>query len=663
MTRTGIAVRTAALVAAFALGMAAEPQTMDQAGGGAPAGSAVLIGKVVDAETGAPIPGAIVTVAMRVTDAPGRGRGLGPASGVLPGTTQLRLVSTSEGKFVVRDLPQGNVALSATAAGFVDGSYGQTRPGGPPTPFVVTGETRVVEVAVRLWRTAAVAGLVTDDRGEPLPGLQVRAMRRTYTRGQQRLVAAGFTTSDDRGAYRIANLTPGDYLVMVPQTQMSMPAAVMDNMVGQLLSGNFSLGSTLDMATSGAAMVQLGVRVGDMVVGSGTGQVPVPGEQGRWLVYTTRFFPGASSSAQAAVLSLAPGEERGNSDIALSLTPTVSVSGVVTGPDGPVANIGVRLHPVGERLLNDQTGDAAAATTRSDGTFTMVTVPVGEYVLRVLKAPRPGLTAAQMANIPEEMRGMLAGMAGGGDTRALFAEMPLSVPRDVAGLTVSLGSGASLNGRVEFEGAATPPVPLEGMTVSLTPLDNDWMSGPGAAGMSRSGSVAEDGTFSTAGYPPGTYVVAVGGRAVPGWYPKTVLVNGKDALFNAFTLEARDVNNVVVTYAPANTRGRISGTVQAPPGYDQDISVVVFPAAWREWVASGMAQQLTRTIRPSDDGTFTVQALLPRQYLVVAVPRSQEPIAQDPTGYEALVQSAMTVTVDPGGTAAAALRLVEGGRR
>ena len=37
--------------------------------------------------------------------------------------------------------------------------------------------------------------------------------------------------TDDRGAYRISSIVPGDYLVVVPQAQVSMPTAILGGLM------------------------------------------------------------------------------------------------------------------------------------------------------------------------------------------------------------------------------------------------------------------------------------------------------------------------------------------------------------------------------------------------------------------------------------------------
>ena len=70
-------------------------------------------------------------------------------------------------------------------------------------------------------------------------------------------------------------------------------------------------------------------------------------------VYPTQFFPGTPSAAQATTLTLKSGEERSGVDLTLSPAKTARVSGNVLGPDGPVANVALRLVPEGDDFATE----------------------------------------------------------------------------------------------------------------------------------------------------------------------------------------------------------------------------------------------------------------------------------------------------------------------
>src|SRR4051812_44027777 len=84
---------------------------------------ALVLGRVVAAETGRPIAGAVVTPAGSA--APTGPTAAGPA----------RVLTNAAGQFVLRGLTKGSLVLTATKSGYVNATYGQRRPGGSAQPI------------------------------------------------------------------------------------------------------------------------------------------------------------------------------------------------------------------------------------------------------------------------------------------------------------------------------------------------------------------------------------------------------------------------------------------------------------------------------------------------------------------------------------------------
>jgi hypothetical protein len=62
--------------------------------------------------------------------------------------------------------------------------------------------------------------------------------------------------------------------------------------------------------------------------------------------FTLRPFDSLIAYAQAQIITVGSGEDRAGLDLQMRLVPGSRVSGTLTGPDGPVANIGLKLVPV-----------------------------------------------------------------------------------------------------------------------------------------------------------------------------------------------------------------------------------------------------------------------------------------------------------------------------
>jgi len=619
------------------------------AGGASSAPIGIIVGRVVDAASGQPVPEAQVTVAMRAAapQAPAPGERAGG-----PGGGSLRFFTGADGRFVVRDLPAGNVQISVQAPGYLNGNYGQTTPGtAAARPVVISAENRVVEAIVRLWKHAIVTGIVTDEANEPAINITVRALRRTYANGRPRYSFTTLGRTDDRGVYRIAGLAPGDYVVAVPQTQTTMPAAVLDAAMSGLMSGEGLGPSVMEAAAAGfGSGGGIGLRIGDHLINSSSGAMPVTSGDGRMAAYITQFFPGAGTIGDATVVTLGSGEVRTGIDIKMPLQPTIKISGVVTGPDGPLPNLQVRLLPAAAAGAADAVSEVARGMTSADGSFVMLGVPAGSYVAKVLKTPRPPMPAEVAANpqLLALMGGRFGGPATPSDALTLFADVPVSADRDVDGLVITLSTGATISGRVAFVGSAAVP-PTTGLTVAV-------QSAVGNAFALQPGRLGEDSSFVTAGYPAGQYFLNLVGR-MPGWFVKSAMVNGVDALDQPFELTSENIGNVVITVIDRVTGA--SGTVTGGAGAGTEGTVIVFPAAYREWIAHGMPPRVLRNVRTQPTGAFSVSGLPARDYLMVAVTDADVPDLQNPTVYEALARAATSVTLIEGDTRTVSLKLAQ----
>ena len=111
---------------------------------------------------------AIVTGAF---PAPARGLAPPPSGPGTFGFTQpsepKRVYTNSDGRFVLRELASGTYTVSVTAAGYQPGASGQTRLGGPSRPVDITDADRVVPIVIRIWKNAAMTGIVYDETGAP----------------------------------------------------------------------------------------------------------------------------------------------------------------------------------------------------------------------------------------------------------------------------------------------------------------------------------------------------------------------------------------------------------------------------------------------------------------------------------------------------------------
>lgn len=187
------------LIAAVTCGQTSQTPPRD-AKATASTGTAVLAGRVVDAETGEPIARATVHIStgqigVRPTELEANERGEFRLDGLGPGDYT---IVASAPELRATHLPQvlgGDFASLAT---------------GLRRPSLQLKEAEVRDdLVVRLQRSLALEGTVLDESGEPMAGIDVSA---ELLDGLS-LGTARSQPTDDRGMFRLFGLSPGSYRI------------------------------------------------------------------------------------------------------------------------------------------------------------------------------------------------------------------------------------------------------------------------------------------------------------------------------------------------------------------------------------------------------------------------------------------------------------------
>ena len=644
--------------AATSVAAASQPQ------GTTPAKTAFILGRAVDGTTGKPLGGVNVVLGGPPVTPGAVPSGTPPE---MPGSGAPRVLTNSEGYFLFHSLAEGVYTVNASKTGYITGAAGRRSPVSGSPPIRLTAGERKGDVTVKLWRYAAIAGSVVDERGEPLIGVQVRVLRRTLVAGQYRLQQTGnMPSTDDRGVYRISSLEPGDYVAGMVSTRAVVPISTFDQIQKARASGDLEATRQFDLGMFSG--VTGGVRVGSFVVQSGSQggldgsggsdaatMLPVT-ERGPLFVYPTTFFPGTATPASAAVLTLGSGEERGNIDFQLKPVPSVSVSGTVVGPGGPSANTSLYLLAAGSDYLARE-GGFETATTISDGNgaFTFLGVTPGQYLIRVIRPPaRPPVTpSAGFTTVIQTGSGTT--MTGGGpvarppipDEPTWWATQSIAVSEsDVTGVSVTLRSGARISGRVEFDGSAARPDAgrLQTTFITIEPGDGRTIGGSLVFNI-RQAQLDAEGRMTSYQQPAGTYVIRPSAPG-PGWTLASVLLNGTDASVTPFELGSDDVS-VVIKYT--DRPSELSGTVRDDRARNDSPAVVlVFPADPRAWTGYGSTSRRFQTSRVTDTGSFRVLGLPDGDYLVAAVAEERLAEWRDPAFLKKLVPASARATIAEG---------------
>ena len=591
-----------------------------QPAGQAPVANGVIVGRVIDAATKEPIPGVRVEVAASPST----------VAVAAPRPPAVRTLADAQGRFVFRQLLPGSYVLTATTgsngfeqsgflvtgmghliAPYLNGGYGQRRPNGPLQDLALEQGAVVADAVIALWKGASIDGTVVDEAGEPLVGIIVAAVRRT----SDGLLTTGPTTrTDDRGMYHIGALAPGDYAVVVPQTQVLLPqsalAAASDGPPGFLVTSQFNAtgaplpGRPGDVAT--------GVVVGGMVSttfqpAAANAMMP-SGPQLRHL-YQSTFHPAATTLDQARVVRVGSGDEANGVDVQLTPVSAVAVSGTLLDGGVPVPHFGVRLMPIdsgdGAEVL-----EVASLATDAQGRFLFPLVPAGQYRLFAQR-----YTAVPTGQSPQGAATYLEPRTLS-ETPGAWAGSTIAVgDKPLEDLALSLRPGFKISGRAVFDGAAAPPTRdrLNQFAISAVP----------ARALRRQAlptAISQIDTSNRVAIPglsPGRYILKWP-DLLPGWTVESVTSGGRDVADAGFEITDTDIVDLVVTFTdrPASISGVVRTTASVT---DPDASVFLFPADRTRWRDANASSRVVRTVRVSANGTFQFQAVFPGDYLVVAV--------------------------------------------
>jgi len=519
-------------------------------------------------------------------------------------TTDLR------GRALLLGLAPGRVRVTASHGGYLSTSQAQP---GEQVAFSRLDEGQQLEVSLLLKRAGTIAGVVTDEAGEPLVGLQVDAFRRGYSNGSSVFTASGTSDlTDDRGAYRLAGLPPGDYLVgVVPRyTDQSASEAQAYSFVA------------VDPDDGGGVPPEpvpiptLDVGNGRAVLLSPSSPLPLVLADGRILGYAPTFHPG-TSSANASLVRIAAAERREDVNLRLEAVPAASVSGTVRVPAGGrlfASQVSLIPTSTGDRVLE---GDRHLSLTGAEGTFSFPLVPRGQYTL-------------EARAVMTDETGAPAFTAG-----PRWASVPISVGDEpIAGLSVPLHTGMTVTGRIAYrtdavEGAVKT---LTGVRIALVPQNHPRSFGNPLAAQ----TLKDDGVFELRSLAPGPYTLSLSGLPYR-WQPASAVLNGQDVLDTGLRLQpGEDIENLVVTIT--DRMSEVSGAVRDAKGQPTSEGyVIVFPADRAYW--SGTLRRVQGT-KPDTDGRFAFLRSMPAgDYLIVAAD-AEAGQWQDPAFLATLVSKA-----------------------
>lgn len=494
------------------------------------------------------------------TNAPLRGARV--VAYIADGQRPREAVTDADGRYEVAQLPAGTFMVSASLEGYLSVAYGQRR-----VQLMETGTEinvapgQIVErIDISMPRAGVIVVRLTDEAGEPLAGAQIQIQRYQYgANGERRLTSAPtgvrgpLSRTDDRGELRAFGLMPGEYTVR----------------------------ATVRGIRSGAAAT---------ATDKGEGFSPT-------------YYPGTVRVADAQFVTIGIGDER-TVQFPMVTSRLHRVSGRIVTADGqPPNGMDLQLAPgEGESGIIYGAGTAAA-----DGTFAIDGVPDGSYMLLVRQNPRLSIDDLTAGRTPPSMFGGVRGQS---------TSVPLTVRgEDVTDLRIVTSRGATISGRVVFEGASPPPPTSEQRVFALPP----GLAGGGFAFAGSSiydfppnGGVAADGSFQLRGASGRVQLDAGGGD----WIVKSISVDGRDITAEVMDLTGTNaVSGVVITLT--DKMSSVTGLVRGRDGQPvRNYVVVLLP---RDSIEPAVASRWIRTARAESNGRFQLQRILPGRYVAAAV--------------------------------------------
>jgi uncharacterized protein (DUF2141 family) len=510
-------------------------------------------------------------------------------------------ITDDKGRFSCSGLAPARYIVTASKDAWVTTSYGAKRPMRPGSAIpIAAGET--ADIVLRMPRGSVIAGTLLDHTAQPVVGTTVRAFGYATINGERQLVqTANASTTDDRGAYRIYGLVPGDYVV---------------GAIGRTTGGAFPAGD-LRLTTD------LDVRHAT----SGNPQAPPPPERG--VVLATTYYPGSTVASQAGMISIGKGEERDGVDFSVQMVATARVEGIVTLPEGGIpSGAQINLIAASQPLSHAPFDALRTGHVAPDGSFSFAGVSPGQYsvIVRVLRpSTQPDGTA--------------------GPAQLVWASTELSVDGEhISGLNLTLAPGMTISGRVRFDGALAPPGNLGSVRVSLQGVQTEAR----VAFTPPAATVSSDGRFSMAGVTPGRYRLTASfpGSGRPGnWTLRSSLVNGQDSLDVPFVVApGQHVSDAAITFV--DRLAQLSGAIQSAAGAAVNtFTVILFPADQALWLPQSRRIQ---ALRPSADGAFTFRNLPAGDYMLAAIDDVEFGEWFDPSFLQRLLPTAMKIAIAEG---------------
>jgi hypothetical protein len=492
----------------------------------------------------------------------------------------------ANGSFAIRNVAPGEYTLCVTKPGFFEEASEATR------PLVVTAAG--IRIERELIPYGSIAGRVVSPKGVPVAGAVVRAGRLMASAGSDRIVLSARAITANDGSYRLEEIPPGRYTVVIPSAVVSTPATLDRSVLGPQSRMRRHLNRVLSPFGQAAESLKIATVGDDAFTYSGAGLAAMAASSGPHEAMFSQVHNGLHSMVQQ-FRSVGPGEQVVGSDIQLAVSRVVRATGVVINEAGqPSSGAVVELTPQpsgGPGLPLP----VAVALTDANGRFAVPAVAGEPYSVRVVQ-----LSDESPAGQRSDRFGSASfnGIVGAADV-----------------WTLRIAPAAVVNMSLTWNGAMAVPTELQNPRVSvrLERLDNlppgEAVRGDAQGGLSIGFAALEPGRYVLQPLilPPGWRIASVAHRQRPVTGLAFDLNEGPNDLTVALTSEAARIAGVV-TYQEQQSRRTVPTTV------------LLFSANASLWHGQGTRNDWVRRVQATDDGTFALSGVQPGAYYLIAVP-------------------------------------------
>ena len=505
----------------------------------APGATPMISGRVARGDTGAAVQNALVHL-----KTPG---------GVIVGATS----SGESGEFAIAFVQDGEYRLVVSSAGLLTTDATPDKPLGVGKPVRIVDGRPVSGIELGVASMLSIEGRVLDQHNQPLPDVSMSLVQVRYASNKVTWVTVSgraVRTSGD-GAYRFADLLPGDYYVL-------------------------ATAGSLNRASSS--------------------EPPVLHDKSA--PYVPTYFPGSDTRSGARPVRVEIGSSAFNVTFSLVAATLVPLSGRVLNADGqPVPMATLQLFPVEGGEIRGDIG--SWVPSNPDGTFIYRAIPAGSYVLQA------SLGGANQTGNLQLSRDQAGAFRVADPVPHVFGSRLVEVPAHqdgLGGVDVTMRTPITARGRIRFEGGT--PSTSASIRIGLAPSD------PASGPIGRSPSFAApypDWTFELHGL-TWTGVIRVGTSAAGAWALKHVWLDGRDITDEPFDFQTADVNGLEVVLT--NRLASITGSVTDLNG---PVASTIF-ILHEDVTKRSLPARFVSTTNAMSDGTFKFTGLPAGSYRIIA---------------------------------------------